>query len=349
MNIGASIETLAVAAGIALREGLQVGAISALVPDPSHPALLLIDAPIAPSRLRRYPLDTEVQVIVEENGSLRTETLEIQALLAAASLPPHARALVLPRVAPEAVRHDLAGLRSVIARLRDPESGCPWDLEQDHRSLRPHLLEETYEVLQALDRDDPRALREELGDLMMQVFLHAQIAEGDGQFDIDDVAEGIRAKLIRRHPHVFGDAQAADASAVVENWDRLKAAERTVGNAEASALDGVPQTLPALARAQSLAGRAARQGFAPSDGPASALAAAVPKDANSWGELLFMLARLAQREEIQLEDALREAADRFEARFRALEAALRSEGVALSELTTAELAERWARTARAHP
>ncbi|MCY3887507.1 MAG: MazG family protein [Chloroflexi bacterium] len=349
MSIGVSVEALAEAAGIALREGLQVGAISVLAPDPAHPALLLIDAPIAPSRLRRYPLDTEVQVIVEKNGSLRTETLDIQALLAAASLPPHARALVLPRVAPEAVRHDLAGLRGVIARLRDPECGCPWDLDQDHRSLRPHLLEETYEVLQALDRDDPRALREELGDLMMQVFLHAQIAEGDGQFDIDDVAEGIRAKLIRRHPHVFGAAQAADANAVVENWDRLKAEERTAGNAEASALDGVPQAQPALARAQSLVGRAARQGFAPSDDPPSGVMATPPNDAASWGDLLFLLARLAQREGIQLEDALREAADRFEARFRALEAALRTEGVAPSELTAAELAERWTRTACAHP
>ena len=200
MSANASIEALAEAVGIAVREGLQVGAISVLVPDPTYPALLLIDAPIAPSRLRRYPLDTEVQMIVEKNESLRTETLEIQALLAMASLPPYALAIALPRVAPEAVRHDLAGLRGVIAHLRDPESGCPWDLEQDHRTLRPHLLEETYEVLQALDRDDPHALREELGDLMMQVFLHAQIAEGDGQFDIDDVAEGIRAKLIRAPP-----------------------------------------------------------------------------------------------------------------------------------------------------
>lgn len=349
MSADASIEALAEAAGIAVREGLQVGAISVLAPDPTYPALLLIDAPIAPSRLRRYPLDTEVQMIVEKNGSLRTETLEIQALLATASLPPHALAIALPRVAPEAVRHDLAGLRGVIAHLRDPESGCPWDLEQDHRTLRPHLLEETYEVLQALDRDDPHALREELGDLMMQVFLHAQIAEGDGQFDIDDVAEGIRTKLIRRHPHVFGDVQAADTSAVVENWDRLKAAERAPSNAEASALDGVPQAQPALARAQSLAGRAARQGFELSDSSPSGVMATPPNDAASWGELLFLLARLAQREGIQLEDSLREAADRFEARFRALETALRAEGVALAELTPTELDERWARAVRAEP
>ncbi len=349
MSIGASIEALAETAGIAVRDGLQVGALSALAPDPTYPALLLIDAIIVPSHLRRYPFDTEVQLIVEENGSLCTEALEIQALLAAASLPPHALALVLPRVPPEAVRHDLAGLRGVIARLRDPARGCPWDLEQDHRTLRPHLLEETYEVLQALDRDDRHALCEELGDLMMQVFLHAQIAEEDGQFDIDDVAEGIRAKLIRRHPHVFGGVKAVDTSAVVENWDRLKAAERATGNAETSALDGVPQALPALARAQSLAGRAARQGFEPTNGSPFGVATGTPKDANSWGDLLFMFARLAQREGIHLEDALREAADRFEARFRAFETALRTEGVAISELTTAELMERWARTAHAQP
>lgn len=357
---GASVEALAEAAGLSLREGLQVGAASTMTPDPTRPALLLLDATrdaaVEAARLRHYPLDVELRVIVAKNGALRAEPCAIQALLGAERVPPGAVALALPAVPPEEVRHDLAGLRGVIARVRDPESGCPWDLEQDHRTLRPHLLEETYEVLQALDHEDGEALREELGDLLMQVFLHAQIAEDAGHFTIDDVAEGIRAKLIRRHPHVFADAEAADAGAVVENWDRLKSQERAAGGgAQASALDGVPQALPALARAQSLAGRAARQGVAPADDAATRLAARLTNeagaggsgtgeaalDAAAAGKLLFALARLAQRQGLELEDALREEADRFEARFRALEASLRSEGVAPSALSTAQLTDRW--------
>ena len=134
--------------------------------------------------------------------------------------------------------------------------------------MRPHLLQETYETLSALDRDDPAALREELGDLLLQIILHAQIASQNGSFDIGGVSEGIRTKLIRRHPHVFGDVDASTPEEVSVNWDQIKASERAD---DASALDGVPQASPALARAQNLAGRAARQGFAwPDDAAALA-------------------------------------------------------------------------------
>ena len=204
MSIGASIEALAETAGIAVRDGLQVGALSALAPDPTYPALLLIDAIIVPSP--STPISIRYRGTTDRGG-------EREPVHRGARNPSITRCRESPtacpcaRPAPHIPRSGAArpyGTTGVIARLRDPARGCPWDLEQDHRTLRPHLLEETYEVLQALDRDDRHALCEELGDLMMQVFLHAQIAEEDGQFDIDDVAEGIRAKLIRRHPHVFG-------------------------------------------------------------------------------------------------------------------------------------------------
>jgi NTP pyrophosphatase (non-canonical NTP hydrolase) len=148
------------------------------------------------------------------------------------------------------------GLTRVVAALRAPD-GCPWDREQTHESLKPHLLEETYETLEAIDRADPAELREELGDLLLQVLMHSQIASESGAFNIEQVVQHLIEKLIARHPHVFGDAHAETAAQVLKNWDATKRQQK----GRESVLDGVPRSMPALARAQEISKRAARVGF----------------------------------------------------------------------------------------
>lgn len=150
-------------------------------------------------------------------------------------------------------------LVAIMAQLRAPVGGCPWDRQQTHASLRPYVLEEAYEVVQALDSGDSANLREELGDLLLQIVFQAQVAQESGTFNIDDVCNGIADKLIRRHPHVFSDAEVNDAAGVIVNWEKIKAAEK--GKAEPSILDAIPAALPALMRAYKLQERAARVGF----------------------------------------------------------------------------------------
>ncbi|HEX9028923.1 MAG TPA: MazG family protein, partial [Anaerolineales bacterium] len=164
-------------------------------------------------------------------------------------------ALYLPPLAKET---SFEAFQELVAHLRAP-NGCPWDREQTHQTLRSDLLEETYEVLDALDRDDPLAMQEEFGDLLLNILLHAQIAEEYGEFKMADMLKGIHTKLVYRHPHVFGDTQIKDAQGVLQNWERLKAAERAAnGKAEASLLDGISHALPALAQAEQIQKRAAR-------------------------------------------------------------------------------------------
>ncbi|HEX7974122.1 MAG TPA: MazG family protein, partial [Anaerolineales bacterium] len=166
-------------------------------------------------------------------------------------------ALYLPPLPKET---SFEAFQEIIAHLRAP-NGCPWDREQTHQSLRPDLLEETYEVLDALDRDDPQAMQEEFGDLLLNILLQAQIAAEDGEFSMADVLSGIHTKIVYRHPHVFGDTQIKDAQGVLQNWERLKAAERAAnGKAEASLLDGIARALPALVQAEQIQKRAARVG-----------------------------------------------------------------------------------------
>lgn len=221
-----------------------------------------------------------------------------------------AAALVVGRLELFDVRNAPDGVRGVMDRLRDPVDGCPWDNAQTHESLRPHLLEETYEVLEAIAAGDPTELCEELGDLMMQVVLHAKLAEQAGQFTLDDVSEGIRAKLVRRHPHVFGD-DSADTPKLVEGaWERIKASERPHRE---SVLDGVPKTLPSLARAQSILGRAQRNGFERES-----------DQSDDLGERLLNLVQEARARDLSAEDALRDALGAFERGVRAQERAQRA-------------------------
>ena len=243
-------------------------------------------------------------------------------------------------------------LVEVIKALRTPETGCPWDLEQTHQTLRPYLVEEAHEVLDAIDRGDDRALQEELGDLLLQVVLHAQLADDRGAFAITEVVRGITEKLVRRHPHVFGSERVSGAAEVLRNWEQIKAAERQARGAPApgGALARVPESLPALLRAQRLGEKAAkahldassiaavlgevRQQLAkleeevraatdghPEAGAAPAeVARQVPDERRArleheLGDLLFGLCQLARWLGLSAEDSLRGSARRFVDRF----------------------------------
>jgi len=228
---------------------------------------------------------------------------------------------------------DVSRLLAIMARLRDPETGCPWDVEQRFETIAPYTIEEAYEVDDAIRRGDLAALREELGDLLLQVVYHARMAEERGAFGFGDVVETLCEKLVRRHPHVFGDARVASAAAQSEAWESLKADERAAaGDAATSALDGVARGLPALLRAQKLARRAARARLAPLDaveaGAHAASALARLRDEttqtsterrSAWGELLLALADLATAQDIDAEEALRDATAKREGTWRARE------------------------------
>ncbi len=233
-------------------------------------------------------------------------------------------------------------LVDIVARLRAPD-GCPWDREQTHQSLTPYLIEETYEAVEEIDAGSMPGLREELGDVLLQVMLHSEIASETGHFTVDDVIEGLVNKLIRRHPHVFGDADARTAEEVAARWEVLKSEERH----GASLMEGVPANLPALTYAQRTQGRAANVGF---DWPnidgvlakvaeeATELAEVVDTEdsndvtdahaAQEWefGDLLFSLVNLARRMDIDAEGALRHANRRFVNRFRHMENSARERG-----------------------
>lgn len=216
------------------------------------------------------------------------------------------------------------GLRAVVAKLRSPDGGCPWDLQQTHETLKRFLLEEAYETIDALDEGDAHRLAEELGDLLMQVVLHAQVAEDEGEFAIEDVLGSITSKLIRRHPHVFGDVTVRDEHEVIRNWEALKKAER----GGAPLLDAVPKTLPALAQAQSVQGRAEKAGLGPRpQDQATArvelerIEAGAAATVERLGDVLFAVVRVAREHDVDAEEALRDAIRRFRSDVAAAEVA----------------------------
>src|SRR5713101_186952 len=241
----------------------------------------------------------------------------------------------------------LAALIDVVQRLRSPD-GCPWDREQTHASLRATLLEEAYEVLEAIDEGSMPKLREELGDVLLQVLMQAEIAGETGEFSLGDVADSVREKLVRRHPHVFGDVTVSGADEVVRNWEALKAREY----GRESALDGVQRSLPALQWAWSLQRRAANVGFDWPDveGALDKIreeleelrqASTVEAREAEFGDLLFTMVNVARKLGINPEDALRGTTGRFEARFRMMEQAARADGRALKDLPIDELDRYW--------
>lgn len=252
-------------------------------------------------------------------------------------------------------------LARIMARLRDPVSGCPWDLEQDFATIAPYTIEEAYEVADAIERADMGELRDELGDLLFQVMFHSRMAEEQGAFALADVVAAINDKMIRRHPHVFGDegeTRSADEQTLA--WETMKASERTTragAGAAPSALDGVALALPALLRAEKLQKRAARTGFDWTETPpifdkleeeiAEVKDAIDSGDINAVedevGDLLFVVANLARRLSVDPEQALRKANAKFERRFRAMEQASKADSLEFASLTLDEQEAYWQR------
>jgi len=263
-------------------------------------------------------------------------------------------------------QHDIQRLIDIMARLRDPDGGCPWDLEQDFASIAPYTVEEAYEVADAIDRGDMDGLREELGDLLLQVVFHARMAQEAGYFAFGDVVAGICDKMVGRHPHVFGDAEVEDAEAQTRAWEEHKRREREArGEVDDSALAGVSRGMPEWMRAVKLQSRAARTGF-DWPGPAPVIdklheeveevraeleaVGADPEDAGARarleeevGDLLFVAANLARHARVDVGSALRRANLKFERRFRAMEALARAEGASLPELPLQAHEAYWAR------
>ena len=249
----------------------------------------------------------------------------------------------------------LERLRAIVARLRAPD-GCPWDREQTHASLRAALLEETYEVLAAIEAGDDSNLREELGDLLLHVVLHSQIASERGAFDFDAVARDIGEKMVRRHPHVFGDDRLADTAAVLVRWDEIKRREKAGrgGEGEPSRMDGLPAMIPALMRAQKAQEKAAKVGF--DWRTADEVLAKVREEiaeieetppraseavADEIGDLLFSAVNLARWHKLDAETTLRQATDKFIRRFQHVESTLRTRGKSWDGATFEELEALW--------
>ena len=328
--------------------GVEPSELQAL--DPAHPRfdaqrpLLVLPPQFAVARpllARRYPAAHSARVALA--GGAATATI--------ATLPADARAWLIAPLAPEADLRSLAGLRAVMERLYGPD-GCPWDREQTHESLRKYLLEESYEVVDAIDRGDVDGLREELGDLLAHVFMHTSMAQERGQFSVEDVVEGIAAKMVRRHPHVFGDEDAGSEEQLLERWEEIKAEERAAADGaaespERGALDSVPLAAPALQRSQSLQSRAARAGALEPERPAlQAVARAVGALGVSGGQrnvgrLLWTVVRYANAIDVDGEEALRAAAAEFTASFEALERRAREAGEPIASLAPEQRRSPW--------
>ncbi|MBL8055074.1 MAG: nucleoside triphosphate pyrophosphohydrolase [Anaerolineales bacterium] len=305
--------------------------------------------------MNQYPDEHHVWLVhAAGTADARLEELPLYAIDRSPQIA-HLTALYVPPLPRPSA---LETFQETIAHLRAPE-GCPWDREQTHQTLRRNLLEETYEVLHALDADDPEAMREEFGDLLLQIVLHAQIATEAGEYSLADVIADIQAKIIRRHPHVFGEVKVAGAADVVKNWELLKAEERKhKPQPAAGGLGEVPRGLPALAQAETYQKRAARVGF---DWPEVAgvrakvdeeLAEVAEADTpetrhQEVGDLLFAVVNWARWLEVEPESALREANARFAARFTHMATAAQAQGRPLSALSLEELDGLWEQAKRA--
>ena len=238
--------------------------------------------------------------------------------------------------------------RKIIARLRGP-GGCPWDKMQTHESLKQYLVEECYEVLEAIEDNDMNGLSEELGDLWLQIMLHARIAEEAGEFTLEDILKKINGKLIHRHPHVFKNVKVADADEVTFNWEKLKGREKPE---KSSLLSGIPKNLPALLHSQSIQRRAASVGFdwnkteevlekLVEEVEELSCAGTYEARVGEFGDVLFTLANIARHMDIDLESALRQANTRFTQRFHYVEEACRRKGVDLQSLSLQEMDALW--------
>jgi tetrapyrrole methylase family protein / MazG family protein len=363
--------------GLDLGAGLQIVAAERLVAtqlEPSRPALIL------PLAVLRAAVGGEPQPLPGRHGPSGSDPvalirrlypadhpigrfgLDEAATVAGLTADDLLSPIYLGPVAPELAVASPWAMPWISARLRLPD-GCPWDREQTHETLRNHLLEEAYEVYDALGSGATPALAEELGDLLLQVVLHAQLAAEEGVFDLTDVNAAIASKIVRRHPHVFGDAEVRTSSDVNRQWERIKAAERAGAEPDAAsetaspaapkgALDGVSRILPALAASQEMQERAANIGYEwPSvdgvlDKVAEELAelreaSTAAEKAEEYGDLLFVLVNVARWHGIEAEAALRAANDKFRRRFASVERQASERGVALRDLDFAALDDLW--------
>jgi tetrapyrrole methylase family protein/MazG family protein len=247
----------------------------------------------------------------------------------------------------------------IVAHLRAPEDGCPWDKEQTHESLRKHLLEESYEAISAIDSGDFISMREEFGDMLLQVVLQSQIANDENQFNVNQVVQGIYSKIVRRHPHVFGDLKLDGVDGVLANWEKLKEKERKDnGQHEKGLLDGVPLALPALSQAQEFQDRAARIGFdwPEIEGVVDKIKEEIEEIKNAEtdfelaseiGDLFFAIVNLARWKKVDAESALRETNMKFKKRFAYVEQGAKKQSRNLSELSLDEMDALW-NTAKQH-
>lgn len=263
----------------------------------------------------------------------------------------------LPKTAAEALDARFTPLQQllrIMARLRAPD-GCPWDQEQNHATLRRNVIEEAYEVVAAIDAGDHENLCEELGDLLLQVVFHAQMASEDGRFDFDAISRSIVEKLVRRHPHVFGSESASDSAAVLTRWEEIKRAEKGEAAVTASALDGVTPGLPALMYAEKIQKKAAKVGFDWSELPpvvskvreelleveAAVASGQAEEIEEEIGDLLFAAVNLARKAKVDGEVALQRATTKFSDRFRAVEALARTRGLDLEKMALPEMDALW--------
>jgi tetrapyrrole methylase family protein/MazG family protein len=354
------VEPCLAAAGLDALDGLQITDALDLAGqhhprlDPDRPALIgqlysqLVASDVKLSLLRQYPAEHEV-LLVAADGSAGAQV--DRRPLHDLDRRQDFRITTSLMVPPRSSTSSFEGFQEIIAHLRAPE-GCPWDREQTHESLRPHLLEETYEALQAIDEDDMVGLREELGDLLLQVVIQAEIATEFGEFTMAEVIADIAAKLLRRHPHVFGDVKVAGVEEVLHNWEGLKAAERDAGGEGKGLLDGVPVSLPGLAQALEIQGRVARVGFDWPDEEGArrkvfeelsevATATTEERRADELGDVLFAVVNYARKLGVDAEAALRHSNRRFRGRFAAMERAAAEQGKPLEGMAPGDLDALW--------
>jgi tetrapyrrole methylase family protein / MazG family protein len=310
-------------------------------------------SPVKLALMKTYPDDWPVSVVwhAGEEGAESVEHIPLHRLDRATT--DHLTTVYVPPLPPEKRKKSFTDLVYVMARLRG-EGGCPWDREQDHQTLKRYLIEECYETIDAIEADDLDALKEELGDVLLQVVFHAQLEAEVGTFDVDDVIAVIVDKLIRRHPHVFGDLEVADSDEVLRNWEQIKKAEKGEGWRE-SVLDGVPSSLPALMRAMEISKRAVKVGFewekvedvlSKMEEELQELREAIASGRveevrDEIGDLLFTVVNIARWQKIDPEEALRHMVTRFYTRFRHIEQAAQRQGRDIKDLTLAEMDMLW--------
>ncbi len=317
---------------------------------PDMPALLTgVDSPELALQVKKvllavYPKGYEVNLVegpmskVERLGDLQPSTFNFQP----------ATCLYIPSLGEGTSFESFA---EIVAHLRAPD-GCPWDKEQTHQTLRTHLLEESYEALTAMDGDDPSGMREEFGDLLLQIVLNSQIGGETSEFTMTEVIKGVYDKIVRRHPHVFGDVELDDVGGVLQNWEKLKEKERSGKKEEKGMLDGVPSALPALTQALEYQDRAARVGFdwPEVDGVLDKVREEIEeiKQAQNLdevtaelGDLFFVLVNLARWRKVDAESALRGTNIKFKKRFGYVEQGARKQGRNLSDMTLEEMDVLW--------